>query len=123
MKIFLKMKMHSVVYCRHKGTAPVRMALPVLAILLVASSVGPQARGAGTCWLQQSFPSYQENHVYSASDAKKDFPSTVGPFKMVEGGDKGGSSSTKITEGAIRGFFPKGATPYPDRWPQRMGIF
>jgi hypothetical protein len=88
------------------------MSMSVLVLstmLLTASNLVCLVNGAGTCWLQRSFSSYQDNHVYSVADAKKDFPSTVGPFKMIEGGENGGSSNTKVDGGALRGFFPKGA--------------
>jgi hypothetical protein len=77
--------------------------------VFLAASLLQLVSAAGDCWVQQGFSSYPDSHLYSKGDASKDFPGTIGPFKMLQDGDAPSQPLTKIDGAAIRGSFPKGA--------------
>lgn len=83
-------------------------AMAALAWIVLVFSILGLAQSACENLLAQDFGFYTDGSTkYSKSHAEKDFPSTKGPYKMVEDGDQG-SGLTTVSNGAIKGYFGKG---------------
>jgi hypothetical protein len=74
---------------------------------LLALSWCLAAEAGCTNLLTQGFEPYGKAEQYSKSLVQQDFPSTKGPFKMIEGGDQGSPTCT-VGDNIIRGSFPQG---------------
>lgn len=79
------------------------VAATALAALALAAPAEAKCKAA----FLQGFTPYTKARQYSVEDVARDFPTTKGPFKMVDGGDQG-SPSTKVDGQAIQAFFPEG---------------
>lgn len=75
-----------------------------LATLALAAHVDAKCKAA----FLQGFTPYTKARQYAIEDVARDFPTTKGPFKMVEGGDQG-SPATMVDSQAIQAFYPEGA--------------
>jgi hypothetical protein len=81
--------------------------LKTLAALSAALSLAtPVAAGCPSAF-GQAFNPYQNQKIYSKDDVMRDFTTTKGPYKMIDGGDEG-NPFTKVQGQMIEGKYPKG---------------
>lgn len=81
--------------------------MALLARMVLASSMLSIVHSACENLLAQDFALYAGgSKKYSVDHAKQDFPSTSGPYKMIDDADHG--VPLTLVDGAIKGFFGKG---------------
>jgi hypothetical protein len=93
--------------CRDRSRLSMVQHISIWAVVSCVFIFGSPAQSKCETAFIQGFNPYNEKRQYSKDDIARDFPTTKGPFKMVESGDQG--SPTTVVEGqAIQAFFPKG---------------